>query len=421
MTFLVGDFTFPTPFYLMRNGQLYKDTFINNDLFREGMHVDIKGIRHLRYDMPGEEVNVVELVEMDTDEETTLTGTIVDAPMPHTGYIPLPGMELAFMANGRRYYLENEQDYDGGQWILVGNDTIYTGQEITATFTTKMMLDFNQNFYYRINITAAEPYVEIFPRGTEWYYEIKHVTGDVTYQHLEYAADTAINSRRAKIIVETNTMYDKTEWINHEYIYEDGDKIYWWNKETEEFTLLYDFGADVGDEWVIDGGWYTITVHVDAAHTVTYKSETYRVLSVSDPDHLFTGDIICGIGHTKSFFPETPIAKDYEVDGLRCFWQDGDLVLTMGEEDCDAVYNTIHTAVDENAGASFAVYPNPTDGMLFIENVNASDYRITNLLGQTVKSGSITAEPQQIDVRDLTEGMYFITVGEQTQKIIIKP
>ena len=427
LTYLWGDFTFPTPFYLMRNGQLYKDTFINNDLFREGMHVDIKGIRHLRYDMPGEEVNVVELVEMDTDEETTLTGTIVDAPMPHTGYIPLPGVELAFMANGRRYYLENEQDYDGGQWILVGNDTVYTGQEITATFTTKMMLDFNQNFYYRINITAAEPYVEIFPRGTEWYYEIKHVTGDVTYQHLEYAADTAINSRRAKIIVETNTMYDKTEWINHEYIYEDGDKIYWWNKETEEFTLLYDFGADVGDEWVIDGGWYTITVHVDAAHTVTYKSETYRVLSVSDPSHLFTGDIICGIGHKNSFFPETPMAKDYEVDGLRCYWQDGELVLNTGEEDCDAIYNTIHMEVDENAEASFTVYPNPTKGILYVETVHApslqgqTEYRITNLLGQTVKSGNISSDNQQIDMRDLNQGFYFITIGETTQKIIINP
>lgn len=427
LTFLVGDFTFPSPFYLMRNGQLYKDTFINNDVFREGMHVDIKGIHHLRYDIPGETVHTVELVEMDTDEETTLTGTVEWAFMPQTGYIALPGLEVAFKANGKTYYLENPQDYYGGGWFLVGNDTIYTGQEITATFTTKMMLDFNQNFYYRINITQAEPVVEIFPRGTEWYYEIKHVTGDVTYQHLEYAADTAINSRRAKIIVETNTMYDKTEWINHEYIYEDGDKIYWWNKETEEFTLLYDFGADVGDEWVIDGGWYTITVHVDAAHTVTYKSETYRVLSVSDPSHLFTGDIICGIGHTKSFFPESPIAKDYEVDGLRCYWQDGELVLNTGEEDCDAIYNTIHMEVDENAEASFAVYPNPTKGILYVETVHVpslqgqTEYRITNLLGQTVKSGNISSDNQQIDMRDLNQGFYFITIGETTQKIIINP
>ena len=408
------------PHYLMRNGQLYKDTFINNDIFREGMHVDIKGIRHFRYDMPGDEVNVVELVEMDTDEETTLTGTIVDAPMPHTGYIPLPGMEFAFMANGRRYYLENEQDYD---WILVGNDTIYVnGQEIRATFTSKMMLDYDMNYYYRINITEVEPVNEIFPRGTEWYYEIKHQTGDITYQHLEYAADTAINSKRVKIIVETNTMYDKSTWTDVEYIYEDGEKIYWWNKDLEDFTLLYDFGAEVGDEWEINGGWFTITVHVDAAQTVTYKSQEYRILSVSDVSHLFTGDIICGIGHMNRFFPESPIAKDYEVDGLRCFWQDGELILHMGDEDCDAVYYGIHD-VDEDTEATFAVYPNPTDGLLHVvETVctpslqGQTEYRITNLLGQTVLIGEVT---KTIDVSSLPAGLYYLTIGDQTQKIII--
>ena len=333
-------------------------------------------------------------------------------------------MELAFKANGRRYYLENEQDYDGGQWILVGNDTIYTGQEITATFTTKMMLDFNQNFYYRINITQAEPVVEIFPQGTEWYYEIKHVNGDITYQHLEYAADTTINGRRTKILVETNTMYDKTEWVDHEYIYEDGNRIYWWNKDLEDFTLLYDFGADVGDEWVIDGGWYSITVHVDAAQNVTYNGQTYRMLSVSDPSHLFTGDIICGIGHQKSFFPETPIAKDYEVDGLRCYWQDGELVFNLGEEDCDAVYQMIHTEVNENAEAMFTVYPNPTDGLLYVETRRATslqgqiEYRITNLLGQTMMSDVL--DSQIIDVSSLPKGLYFLKINDYKTKCIVK-
>ena len=399
LTFLVGDFTFPSPFYLMRYGQLYKDTFINNNVFREGMHVDIKGIHHLRYDMTGEAIHTVELVEMDTDEETTLTGTVEWASMPHTGYIPLPGVEIVFKANGRTYYLENPQDYNGGEWFLIGNDTIYTGQEITATFTTKMMLDFNQNFYYRINITQAEPYVEIFPRGTEWYYEIKHINGDITYQHLEYESDTAINSRRTKILVETNTMYDKTDWIDHEYIYEDGDLIYWWNKDLEDFTLLYDFGADVGDEWEINGGWFTITVHVDAVDETIYQGETYRVLHVTDANYqLFTGDILCGIGHTKSFFPETPMAKEYEVDGLRCYWQDGELVLNMGEEDCDAIYVGIHD-VDE------------------CQILPTGEYSIINLLGQTLRTGVLNGT--SLDVSSLPNGIYILKTRNFVKKFIV--
>ena len=267
------------------------------------------------------------------------------------------------------------------------------------------------------------PVVETFPRGTEWYYEIKHINGDITYQHLEYTADTAVNSKRVKIITETNTMYDKSTWTDQEFIYEDGDRIYWWNKDLEDFTLLYDFGADVGDEWEINGGWFTITVHVDEAHTVTYKSETYRVLSVTDAAYgLFTGDIICGIGHQKSFFPGTPMAKDYEVDGLRCFWQEGELVLNMNGEDCDAIYTEIHN-VDENAVQEYTVFPNPSKGLITISNSSLltpnSSFVITNLLGQTVQTGPITTDNQEINVHNLPEGMYFLTIGNQTQKIII--
>ena len=284
-------------------------------------------------------------------------------------------------------------------------------------------LYFDAGGEYWKSVRDADNILETFPRGTEWYYEIQHVTGDVTYQHLEYTADTAVNSKRVKIITETNTMYDKSTWTDQEFIYEDGDRIYWWNKDLEDFTLLYDFGADVGDEWEINGGWYTITVHVDEAHTVTYKSETYRVLSVTDAAYgLFTGDIICGIGHQKSFFPLSPIAKDYEVNGLRCFWQDGELVLNMNGEDCDAIYTEIHD-IDENNSASFAIYPNPSNGLLTIQNSSLltpnSSFVITNLLGQTVQSGALTSSPQQINVQTLPNGMYYLTIGNQSQKIII--
>jgi hypothetical protein len=187
----------------------------------------------------------------------------------------------------------------------------------------------------------------------------------------------------------------------------------------EDFTLLYDFGAEVGDEWEINGGWFTIIVHVDGVDETTLQGKTYRVLHVTDPNYqLFTGDIICGIGHQKSFFPLSPIAKEYYINGLRCFWQDGELLLTMGEEDCDAVYYEIH-GVEEGDEKGFVVYPNPVNDMLFVESASGSAYRITNLLGQTLKSGHITADRQQIDIHDLTEGVYFITVGEIT-KVLLK-
>ena len=72
--------------------------------------------------------------------------------------------------------------------------------------------------------------------------------------------------------------------------------------------------------------------------------------------------------------------------------------------------------VDENNAMEIMVYPNPTNGILFVETVctpslpSETEYFITNVTGQTLLSGHITDETQQIDVSGLAEGMYFVRI-----------
>ena len=47
-------------------------------------------------------------------------------------------------------------------------------------------------------------------------------------------------------------------------------------------------------------------------------------------------------------------------------------------------------------------------------------YRITNPMGQTLMTGTVTSETQQIDVSALPEGMYFISVGEMTSMFVVR-
>ena len=47
------------------------------------------------------------------------------------------------------------------------------------------------------------------------------------------------------------------------------------------------------------------------------------------------------------------------------------------------------------------------------------EYRIGNMMGQTVLSGNINVENQQIDMSNLPKGMYFISVGEGTRKFVV--
>ena len=268
--------------------------------------------------------------------------------------------------------------------------------------------------------------------GAEWYYEIQNLDGSITYQNLEYAADTTINDKTVVIIIRTNTLYDKDGHaeVTHEYVYEEDGKVYWWNKSLEEFTVLYDYNAGVGDEWEIKVGTQSLTMHVDALEYIDYEGVVYRQLYVSDPDNLFSGSILCGIGHLTSFFPERLMmhGKDYRVESIRCYWRNGELVLKYGDRDCDEVYQEYHNGIEEDGpstgSGAFTIYPNPTNGVLTIQhssfNIPNSSFRITNLMGQTVQTGSLSAETQQIDVSDLPQGMYFISVGEMTQKFVVR-
>ena len=430
----IGPGDYIIPYYPMHNGRLFKETFINNDIFREGMHVDLKGILHTRYDIPGEEVNVVELVEMDTDEETTLTGRVEWAPMPYTAYVPLPGLIIAFVSNGRTYYIDNDQDpYD--DWFLVDNDTIHIGQEITATFTSKILIDNGLDFYYRIHINEAEVVNQGFPLGSEWYYEIQNENGSITYQYMYLAGDTIVQDEPTQILVKINTLYDKDlhEEVTHEYVYERDGKVYWWNKTLEEFTMLYDFRAEAGDEWEIKVGTESLVMHVDAVENIEFEGKTYRLLHVSDPDDLFSGDIVYGIGHLTSFFPERLMdnGDGVRVEGLRCYWVEDELVFNPDGEDCDAIYEELHGIEEDGpstpstSSGTLTVYPNPTNGILFVEtrhgmSLPEQTYRITNLMGQTLLTGQITSETQQIDVTALPEGMYFITFTGETRKFMVR-
>ncbi len=296
-------------------------------------------------------------------------------------------------------------------------------------------ISYYNNYYLQTNqLEINLHYVTVeasFPRPSEWYYEIEWENGDITYQHLEYAADTTIGTERPKIIVRTNTIYDRDEHteVTHEYILERDGKVYWWNKELEEFTTLYDYNAEAGDEWEIKVGTESILVHVDSVGVFEYEGDIRKMLHISDAGNIFNGDIVVGYGHMTSFFPEKLMRRDgdFTINGLRCYWVQ-DALLYHNGDDCDAIYSEIH-GVDEDGpstgSGTLTVYPNPTDGILFVQTLRATSlpaqtYRITNLMGQTLLQGHISAEIQQINISTLPAGMYFISVDAQTMKFVVK-
>ena len=266
--------------------------------------------------------------------------------------------------------------------------------------------------------------------GAEWYYQILGEDGTITYQHLQCVGDTTINEERPKVIVRSNTHYDRDtiSEVTHEYVYEENGVVYWWNKTLGKFTMLYDFGAEVGDEWTIEVENETITTRVYETTIQYIDGIPYKRLTIADPNNDFSGDIVCSIGHLTSFFPERLMtrSKGFRVEGLRCYWLDDELIYKQGDEDCDAIYDEWHHGLNETTNdAAFTVYPNPANDVLFVETQNFASlpgqtYRIINLMGQTLLQGTINADAQRINIEKLSAGLYFITIDNVTQKFEVK-
>ncbi len=92
--------------------------------------------------------------------------------------------------------------------------------------------------------------------------------------------------------------------------------------------------------------------------------------------------------------------------------------------ECGGNFSTINNSINEK---QINIYPNPTSNEIFIAakfNLEKANYQIYNIAGQLVKYGQINNSPEQISIRDLNSGIYFILVTKEkdvyTKKFIVR-
>ncbi len=108
-------------------------------------------------------------------------------------------------------------------------------------------------------------------------------------------------------------------------------------------------------------------------------------------------------------------AADFDGDG----WLD--IVSSSSGDNKLAWYKNNTLGISENQIANYIIYPNPTNGILYIEsNLPFSQISVFNLLGQSIETVQNT---HQIDLSKVEAGVYFLKIeGEngnsQTHKIV---
>jgi len=271
------------------------------------------------------------------------------------------------------------------------------------------------------------------PDNAEWYYEVSSMgvtfPAYVSYQHIKVEGDTVINSQNSKIITRQNeqNLCDNMGRVR-EYIYEDNDKVYWYNTHTETFTLLYDFSAEQGDSWNISVDSCDFDVFVDSVDYVNINGVQHKELYItSDEPRYFSGTIIENIGHTTSMFPKdiywecNGVACDSDyLDGLRCYLEDNSMIYKPVDVACDSSW--VITSVSRLEEDRLTIAPNPFQDRIQIQLNNDKpasrqiNFSIYNLLGRKSLEGKTTLNGT-IDVSNLNTGVYILHLETDNQII----
>lgn len=305
-------------------------------------------------------------------------------------------------------------------------------------------------------LNAQQPFA---PIGAKWYYT-PHCMGppNCEYFSIEAVSDTLIDGQAARKMVYTRHTVTGDEIVPEAtmFMYGDGDKIYYYFED--EFHVLYDFSAAVGDTIEVELGPFanfyqlgsgmsimetqSLRVRVESVATTTIGEENLRTIEyrdvLEDPNQIWGlgagsfggGDIMERIGNTKAgLFGESltqilagfsGIFRCYEDSGF--FYQNPDFDLP-----CD--YLPVNS-VEEFGLLDFQVFPNPADDFISIKNQSSSSellsIQIISLEGKKLLDQFQTITPNEIisiDVGDFRAGIYLLRVGDSerafVQKVII--
>ena len=123
--------------------------------------------------------------------------------------------------------------------------------------------------------------------------------------------------------------------------------------------------------------------------------------------------LVIEVGSFVNMYNYDPSNFDGYAAVAAIFSRDGKSPLDF--EDCAFSNRTeAPLGLGEHEAATFSVYPNPSSGVFTVEG--AGMLTVTNVLGQTIKETEIDGQY----IMELPQGVYFITVGSTTRKVVVE-
>lgn len=266
------------------------------------------------------------------------------------------------------------------------------------------------------------------PIGAEWYYSAPGVENNPLQGYTRYVSDrdTLIEDKICRIIQAGNHI--------HIMRMEDNKVYYHFN---DDFRLIYDFGAKVGDTVSFDfrsetfygiDTTYAVECIVDKIDTIIVNGMNLRKYQTSviiredlywlswPIEYIYTERI--GYEPDFMFVLWGPVAGDPKID-LRCY-RDKDIFFMTDwwasmNLDCDHSEPTGSIQIDDFFGETLVVFPNPTTGIINLtlsKKIRKENFEVIvyDMTGKKVYSSNLQSEQETIDLSHLPGGVYHISI-----------
>ena len=232
--------------------------------------------------------------------------------------------------------------------------------------------------------------------------------------------------------------------LQNHFTYVSGDTVFY--RHDSEFFVLYDFGASIGDQWIVSSSnpYYsdcddTSIVVVTDTGSILLNGKKYRYISVqptSNSSDGIKGTYVERLGNIdqqwNSFqymFPGMvqcdSLIGIYEWSSFKfkCFEDRSFPLFNPSTEDCEYLLTQI--GIQEFSQDDLACYPVPAKNTLILDNNFHSEVlvKIYTLQGILVRSFKMKDNDHIIDISDLRPGVYFVMFqsesdGKFVRKII---
>lgn len=285
--------------------------------------------------------------------------------------------------------------------------------------------------------------------GAVWHYDYWNI-GCGGFNKFEYVKDTLVQNHNCQMIVcesysFTYNQYGDIVLQYHAYYptqftYVSGDTVFYLNNG--EFFILYNFGASIGDKWVISttNPWGvcddTSLIEVVDTGKITINSINYRYIKIqptsNSPIGLYGtyverfGNIDSSFAPFQNLFPggfqcdSMTSSVEWDYTKLKCFKDNSFTLYNPSGQDCE--YYLTYLGIPETNRHELICYPNPTNGILNINNTFNGDrlVEIYNYQGCLLRKFKLKSNLNSIDISDLKNGIYFLTFQSKTDNFVCK-